>query len=243
MAHSVHDSAARERQSFFGQIEQHRDITRVGLEAAQKTSSFINETNIDDLEKQSGTRLSITKFEDRVQKICPSVIFRTNFLTEGQAKFLHLNSGATTRRMIQVLPDGSLKDLAGFQNQALLPEYTLVLTRLKRVPRQVEQHKLLRAADGTWVKVPKIDGRDIPNAKESKTNDGVRHFEFDRKGETPGETYIKEPAGTLVGWRTLLARLVGYKLVTPEDVEREFGRSPRASWAVRMGRRDVSLQF
>lgn len=239
--HAIHDSQSLIRQRLLEKIEMHRDSTRVGLQAAQRTSAFIEENDIDNLERQSGQRLSIKSFEERVQKIVPNIIFRTNYLTENQARFLHLNPGATTRRMIQILPDGKLIDLAGFQNQAMLPEYTIVLTRTKRIPAPVDQFKHIRAGDGSWVKVPYVNGKDIPQARETRLADGTKHFEFDQSKAAPGEQFIKEPAGTLVGWRTLLARLVGHKLVTPEEVEREFGRSQKASWAVRMGRRDIEL--
>lgn len=239
MSHAVHDSASKERQVALGQIESHRDLTRVAFEAAHKTSSFIDENEIDNIERQSGQRMSITEFERRVQKICPDIRFRSNFLTDEQARFLHLAPGSTTRRMLHLRPDGSLVDLAGFQNQAMLPEYTIVLTRPKRVPVNIDRFKHIKAADGSWVKVPFIPGGDIPKA--TPLDDG--QFKFN--GPKPGERVLKEPAGTLVGWRTLVARLGprGYNLVTTDAIECEFGTSDRASWAVRMGKRDLPLEI
>ena len=242
MSHSVHDSASKDRQRIWGRIEQHRDSLKVGLEAAKRTSIFIQENDIANLEKQSGQRLSIVDFESRVQKLCPSILFRTNPLTDDQARLLNLQPGATTRRMLQVMPDGKMKDLAGFQNQAMLPEFTVVLVRQKRVPVDTGSYKHIRAADGSWVKIPYVDGKDIPKYTETKAEDGSRKFVFDKsEGPGPGFEMWNEPAGTLVGWRSLLARLVGYHLLTPDQVEREFGTSSRASWAVRMGKRDIDL--
>lgn len=45
------------------------------------------------------------------------------------------------------------------------------------------------------------------------------------------------------GWRSVLARLVQRRVLTPTQVENAFGVSPRKAWATLLGRRREALPF
>lgn len=222
--HFVHDSASRERQHQGEQLEAHRDLLRVSTKAALETSRIVDEKDLANLEKQSGQRLGTQDFEQRCQKLVPSLKFDTNHLTADHAKALHLAPSSTCRRMYRTTPEGPLQYLGSHLDQAMIPEFQVMLTRTKRLPALITDFQHVKAQDGSWVRVPCIKGSDIPK-------------DDDTTSSRPGEISVKEPAGCIPGWRTVLAKLVGYGLTTPEAVEREFGSPDNLTWAIRMGRR------
>lgn len=234
--HAVHDSASKERQQQYALVEQHRDMQRVAWEAMERTSAWIEETDIDNIERQSGQRMARTEFERRVQILCPSVRFCGNIIEGDNARAVHLEPGTKTRCMLQLLPDGTTRYLGGYLDQPLLPEKSIILTRKERIPAPIDKTIDLKGDDGTWERIPYIDGKDIPKSEW----DG-KGYQFDRSVSTPGEQWVKKPVGMIRGWRTMLAQLVLYGLATPNAIEREFGSLDSASWAKYMGKKDVTL--
>lgn len=227
--HFVFDEASLDRQAKGAALEAHRAKTEASARQALEVSKIIDERDQTNMEKQGGKRLSRTDFEKRLQKLVPALRFDTNHLTDEQAAFLCLESGSSSRRVFYERADGTMQYLAAYQNHAVLPEYQILLTRTRRVPAPILEHRHMRAADGSMLKVPFIDGADIPKDPLAK-------------GERPGEREVKEPAGSLVGWRTVLAKLiVEHRLISVDDAEREFRAGERVSWAAKVGKVNEKL--
>ncbi len=238
----VFDTESLARQARGDAREQYQEGVAVAAQAALETSKAVDERDYNNFEKQAGHQLSVSEFETRLKKLDPSFLFDTNHLSDSQAAFLHLAPGSTTRRVWRRLPSGAPEYLAAYMDQALLPERTVMLTRPKRVPVPIEDHKLMKVA-GEWVKVPNISALDMPPVKQIGAEpDGKPVYEWGA-GPRPGQVIAKEPCGMIVGWRTVLAQLRGRKVLTADQIEREFGVDDSHIWAVRMGRRDGTIPF
>ena len=221
MAHTVFDSESLARQKQ-GEIREERAANELATYLAKMCQAhvvLINQWN--DFEHQQGHRLLAQVFEQKVKKLNPNITFFTRPLTDNQARFCGLAPGSSMKSMDLLLPNGTSKPIAGYQNHPILPEYTILLQREVKIPNPLVNH---------------AKGKDFPKAKKITKPDGTTEWTYDDL--TPFESKGYEAAGTLVGWRTLLARLVLERISTPEAIEREFGASDRETWAVRMGRRD-----
>lgn len=224
--HAIFDEASLQRQLRGQQREATRQAYLDTYIATNKQRRWAEENDIANIERQSGSRMLIMSLEQRVKKLVPSIVFTVKPLTDSQCDFCCLAHGSTLRSMDVLEQDGSHTPIIGFQNQPILPEFTIELIRKKRIPNpHVQNLSMLDVPDTVLMS----DGtEDEPKYKWEKA--------------LPWEIEVTDPCGTIVGWRSILARLVEAKLSTPELIEAEFGSADRASWANLMGKQKFNVQ-
>lgn len=225
--HAVFDEASLERQVKEANKEATRQKLIDSFVRLNEQRRWAQENKIDDIEHQSGNRMFINIVEEKIKRLVPNAIFRVQFLTDNEARICGQAPGSSLRSLDIVHQDGTREAIIGFQNQAILPEFMVELTRTKRVPNPYINNLSMKDVPDT---VLLSDGtEDEPKYKWEKC--------------LPWETEVTEPCGLLVGWRTLLARLVHKGLTTPVAVEAEFGSADRASWANLMGKSSHNVQI
>lgn len=116
------------------------------------------------------------------------------------------------------MPDGSLRGISVY-GKTLIPEYSTIVLESKIVRDwSVSTLKPMDMPGVIWDASQKRhvskDGSLLPGWKKVYTNSG---------GENPYDPQSR-------GYRTVLMKIVSMGLATPQEVEKVFGRSSRASW-------------
>lgn len=237
---NVLDSEDLARHAAFAKAEAHIDIVTTAAKAMTDTARYVSERDHTQFEKQAGKQMPIATFETKLKALCPALAFDTNKPGDNNLAAIGLSPGTTCRRVFHDGPEG-MQYLCSYQNHPLLPEFTVFITREKIVPVPYERTRQMWDDETrSWITVPFFDPKDAPKSRRVDNEDGTWHYEFD-KGPVPGQAIEREVAGQLVGWRTVLARLVGYKLITPTQAEHAFGSPENENWAIRMGRKEGQL--
>jgi hypothetical protein len=212
---AVFDSVSLARQAQGEVYERTASLLETALLSQMDNARVVRENDYTNLEKQSGKQMILSVFESKCQLLVPNLMFRDGWkLPKWQADILHLKEGSRLRLMEYRHPDNTVETIAKWQGGTILPEFTIILTKPKKIP------------------TPRLDvysAADWP--KYQKKEDGTHEFD----GPTPLEQIIEEPAGMVTGWRSLVTRLVQLKFTTPTEVEKVFGTVDNASWATRMG--------
>lgn len=222
--HSVFDEASLQRQVLGDEKEKYRQGLLDRVDAAKATIRYLDVNNMTSFEHQAGKQMQIEEFETKIKRLVPDIVFVTDTPPTWKCDWLHLPRGTKLRAAGRVLPDGSSEILLSFIQRPLLPEFTVILTHKV-------QHPTLLA---------NVNALDFPKAERVEQPDGTFKWEF--AGPTPLDNWIDEPCGTIPGWRSALVLLVAKGLTNPTAVARVFGDADRASWAVRLGRRQIDIQ-
>jgi len=242
-AHAVFDSAslvaqeidlARERvahelrQQYIAQLDQHCSI---------------NEKNLVHMDKQAGRKLTLGAFEAKLKKLLPELLVDTNYLSDETAAFLSVAKGASTRRgwlPVPVTEDNpkGMKYLGSWINTPMLHELAVFITRDKYVPVPFADTRPWKNPEtGRVQQVPFI------NTKDLRTEINEQGREVLSEGEQPGRAVLQEPCGYLPGWRSVLLKLLGEGLLTPAQVENEFGTINNESWSAKLGQQNLVTAF
>lgn len=224
--HAVFDSKTLRAQAAMATYESKQQEQRDWFLQKMETRRYAEINDYGNIERQQGRRLTAPSLESKIKKLVPQAVFITRPLSDSNALFCGLAPGSSLKSLDIKKPDNTQYPLIGYQNHPIVPEYSIILHRKVKI-----QNPLVKEADSSQ----------FPKSEKVKQADGTYKWVFD--GPTPFEIETYEECGTIVGWRSILARLVRERLTTPEACDREFGTSDRLSWAVRSGRRDEALHI
>lgn len=227
IVHAVFDEASLARQAVGLAGEKYEQEVFDIAARLKETSRFISMEKLNDLEHQVGERLTLKSFEARLRRICTGNLhWHQNKLAPGNCSFLGLTPDTVIKSISIKLPDGTLQWVASYVATEYLAEYTLILTSTQRMP-----------APRTH-----MSARDFPKAEQVKDSDGTLRWQF--TGPTPLDAYTYEsPEGKIPGWREVLYRCIAAGLVGVQAAELEFRPSERASWAMKTGKQQLSLEL
>lgn len=221
MGHAVFDSDSIVRQRLQEAKEaiwqQEADYTR----AFADTYRFINEEDVNSLERQAGKRLVKSIFESRLTALNPNISFHTWFPDEYTSAFMNLPEGVGVRDVYRNTQEGREK-VSRYRDEAILNEYSIVLLRDKKVPALGQNGFLEKTIT------------DLPKVHRTKLPDGTWDVEFEGLANT--ERIMKEPCGEIRGWRSVLLQLIKARVLDLGAVEREFGAGDRLTWASKLGK-------
>lgn len=212
-----------ERQAF----EQYQQQVKAWVSQNLALSASVEEYDIStaNAERQLGRTMWASELEARLKKLSPGLLFE-------------VNPTNPSMKAIYKIRDGKKVFVCAYHN-GVMPEYSIM-----RVRTTMERDY------NTW----SVDRKDFPKAEAvpsgiyKKVNaagdlETVPAWKFPEDTVLPGWRKIQIPWGEAMrGWRTVLVRLVMDGLVSPEQVERVFSPSDRASWAGLLGKRTIRDQ-
>lgn len=201
------DEEKAKKLAFFQKCEADKQKVVDWLKNEEQGLIIVDANNpVDVPEYQLGTPLNWHKFEKMLRKL-PS---GDNYVMED------LKDAPKARYLSFVSPKGRIK--IGAYGKIDIPEYSTIC--VEEVVVRDFSLNMLKPVD-----MPKV--RWNPEKGEHETVDG---------GLLPGWKKIYKTIGENPwdlksrGYRTLLMRIVHNKLATPDEVEKVFGKSSRASW-------------
>lgn len=221
--HSVFDSESLAKQAV-GEILDRTEQETVDLIRQLKDSARkISVMNMSDFEHQCGHMMPWWVLEERIKTMVPTgLYFGENTLTPQQCEFLGFQALDVVKvRVIEkVLPNGTKEYVASYLMLDKVPEYTIILTQPRYLPTPRTN----------------FNAKDFPEFETRLVNGVAKRMP---KGPVPTLEVIEEEAGQLPGWRTVLLQLITARVTTPTEVGKYFGESDRATWAQKLGKKDI----
>lgn len=219
--HAVFDESSLVGQQAGLEREITRQILADAVAAMKDTTKAIYEHDMANIEKQTGRQMASRIFEAKVKSIAPQIVFESRaghvFLADGIIK------ASTIKWMFFVFPDGHKTYLMSYEDRPMLPEYTVLLMKRTKIPSTIEH----------------ASARDFPDKPEHvQRPDGTWHWVY--RDPTPLDDFNDECCGTIPGWRSALALLIGMGIANPDAIEREFGGADKATWAAKLGKKKIT---
>lgn len=182
-------------------------------------------------ERQMGSVRSRDWLKSVIRILVPSVWFE-------------VSSADPTKVGAYILRNGLKHYIAGFDNSAFIPEYSIFKVKeqlqfdpvngwhlSERVGKPISEKEIRNICDGDDV----FTELDVVEKLSRIASDRIPG-----RSEQPGWQHVNVPWGEARrGWRTTLAQLVEQRLTTPTRVESLVGSSSRQDWAARMGKHRV----
>lgn len=214
--HAVFDSATQRLHATLAAQERQQEILARGIMSQADYSRAVQESDMHDLERQSGRRYVTTLFESMLLGLAPDRLrVRLLPLDPADAKRLLVPEGASVRCLDRTYPNGTFDCLTRYRNEPFLPEFTIILMGEKVVPNPY---------------VRQAKASDFP--KHEKGPDGKPVFD----GPTPLEMVVPDVKGTIPGWRSIVLRCVLEGIITATQAETTFGSADNAAWQHKLGK-------
>lgn len=219
--HAVFDEASLARQAEGLVVErtvaETQRLTRELIDSARA----IHVNRMHEFEHQCGVPAPWRVLEAKIKKLVPTgLVFESKELSTGEKEFLgfDVTQELTTRIISRLTPAGTKEYVASYLMSEMVPEYTIILLAPKDVT--VPDKRAFSARDFPRV-IAGPDGKPI----------------FD--GPVPTIMQVDEPIGQIPGWRTVVYQLIAARVVSAHEAEEAFGLSDRATWAAKLGRKDL----
>jgi hypothetical protein len=190
---------------------------RISWIKEQAASCMIPENSaVGDFAARMGTAMSHRELERRLKRLNPSLVFE------------NIKGNSRAKRLSIQRPDGIHRLFA--YSTGHLPERSVARVVIEETP------------DPTYLQGRVMERSELP--AHEKKEDGS--LEFDPDAKRPGYIYTEKNMGEKIrGWRTVLLLLIVNDIFTVEEIEREFGASNTAEWALHTKKRgdDVAQEM
>lgn len=212
----IKDSEVLTREQVLTPQEKHRAELMGWLEEEAKRFVVVEDSdtvNPTNLGQQLGRPMTSAELELRLGKLLPPSI-----------RFVHNPWIHDKRAVVRVKPEGGFDTICPYES-GFMPEHEVLKANVEWVRDRHQTH---------------LDRKDLPKY-EIVPGAGVV---WDSGAVRPGWKKVVRLGHTLKrGWRTVLIRLVQAGLLTPTQVEREFGVDDRVQWANAMGKRSIIAEY
>lgn len=245
----IQDKAAQVNQARFAEAEARRNKW---IDEQEALANFVvdgMDNHPFDASAKWGRWLETTEFERRLGKLCPNLAFRWGS-----------NPARTDHKWLMLKTEDGWEKFATYPNPKI-PERSLWRQKTEQVPDRIygteeqpynpadfPQDKrrwipikdqsladALNARAGTNYTLAEIQSAWEPNGK------GIGQWVYDDDAQLPGMKTLVQPWGELLrGYRSILVKLVQWRVLTPHQVETEFLRDNTPEWAGKMGHQAVT---